>query len=157
MSELTISPAEAHEAAGCIASTLRAWHNRVGFLPRKEAGWRRYTFADLISIRLMVILTSRGMTAAGAASIIRTIADEIEAASQGVSSLITVGKVGPAGEWVAESIDPSISVRSAFDFDDEAPFVLNLRSIATKLFLAICRIRGAEPFSGPILIVKDET
>jgi DNA-binding transcriptional MerR regulator len=142
MDEATITPAEVHEAADCLPSTLRAWHNRVGFLPREGGGWRKYTFADLIAVRLMVILTARGLKAHEAVAIIHKIEPRIKAAAHGAPSQIAVGKVGLSEEWTAEKVDPMANAMTALDFNDEVTIVLNLNLISLKLFDAVRRIRG---------------
>jgi len=142
MEELTVTAAEACDATDCVPSTLRAWHNRVGLLAREGGGWRRYSFADLIAIRLMVILTSRGMKANEAADIVQKITPEIQKAASGGRSKIAIGRMGPEQKLAAEKIDPLASAMTALNFDDEYVQVVDLGSIAVRLHFAIQRIRN---------------
>ena len=128
-----------------MASTLRAWHNRVGFLPRSTGGWRRYNLADVIAIRCMVVLTERGFRAAEAAGLVDSLTEQIKHAAAGHPSKIAIGKFRGSEYWVAEEIDEIASAGIALDFDDEFTIVLNLGEICFRLFDEIRRLRGQPP------------
>lgn len=141
----SISPAEVHAVVGVPASTLRAWHNRVGFLPRHERGWRKYSFLDLLSIRTMKILTDGGIAAQVAADLIQKINHQLNAAVKGLPvDQIAVGKVGLSDEWIIEEIDPKALAGTALDFQNEVIFVLNLRAIMWSMYFALRRARGID-------------
>lgn len=142
--EASITPSEACEAAECLPSTLRAWHNRLGFLPRETAtGWRKYTLSDLIAIRLMVVLTDgNGVAAHEACEIVAKLKDLIDLAARGVPSKILIGRLGPNDEWHAEKMDPLAYAMTALDFDSEHIHLFDLGRVTFRLVGEIQQIRG---------------
>lgn len=114
-------------------STLRAWHNRLGFLPRPESGWREYDLQDLIAIRVVAVLTGVGMAAGEAVEITHVLLPEISAASRGLPRKIAVGRHPGNGTWEATPIDHGSRAETVFDFGGEVSFALNLKTIVHEI------------------------
>lgn len=142
MSEIIITPAEIHEAADCVPSTLRAWHNRVGFLPRSETGWRKYSMADLVSVRLMVILTSVGLKAQDSVQIVHAMIPSItDAVERKAFSRVIVSKTRLTNQWHVRAIG-KFDCAGELGFGGEVAFLLNINNIYYEMDAAIKAIRG---------------
>lgn len=142
-----ITPAQAAWASDCQASTLRAWHNRLGLLSRENDGtWRRYTVAEVLQIRLVVVLTARGIVAADAVEIANNMKELAEESVQGLHSYVGIGKrEGECGYEVLkfpgiEDWGKPYRFTDALAWFDEPVFiVVNLGALATEVWL---RLRG---------------
>lgn len=142
MTDDLLTPAEICELADCTRSALAAWRNRLGFLPRLDEGWQRYTFGDAVAVRLVTILTSHGVTASEAVRIVDTIRGKVNLDGFGDGISVAIGR-DLSGQLTAETfMEPTAT---ALDFDGEIVIVIRLASVTWKLFFDICRLRGISP------------
>jgi len=96
---------------GVAVTTLRSWHQRYGLGPsHHETGQhRRYTTGDLARLEVMRWLTARGLPAAQAARVARSVPSAEEralpalAARGGGGHTIPVGRAGPAARGLARA------------------------------------------------------
>ncbi|TAH67637.1 MAG: hypothetical protein EWM45_06655 [Rhodopseudomonas palustris] len=142
-SERLLTPGEVIELTACRASTLSAWRNRLGFLPREGDGHSRFGFSDLVSVRLMVLLTARGIAAGEAVQIVTAISQAVDLDAHGYGAKIAIGR-GPNGEFIIRPIQWGDS-NAVFDLADDVVLVLSLGPIAWGLYLALRRLRGLPP------------
>lgn len=128
-----IRATEACEITGCIPSTLRDWHGRLGFLPREGRGWREYDLTDLLAVRVMVVLTSSGVAANEAVQLTHSLLHELGSAAKGFARQIAIGRHPEGDEWEAVPIEYKSRAMDVLDFGGDLSFVLNLKSITHSI------------------------
>lgn len=153
MSENTVTAAEVCEAADCKPSTLRAWHNRLHLLSGNGQGWRRYTLEDLLTIRVMVILTTFGLSAVVAVDIAHSIQKEIRLAASGWGHKFAIAR-NSDGSIRVEKIDQFSSAGSALDFEAELTLVIDLHYVTNQMVDRIRNLRGMPPVAQSIVLTK---
>lgn len=142
-------------------STLRAWHSRLGFLPRPDGGWREYDLFDLIAIRVVAVLTALGLSAGEAVQMAHALMPEIKAAGRGFASRIAIGRRPDDGSWEATPFGYGSRMETVFDFAGEVSFVMNLGSITRTVFDRCRELQGLPTMSealaaGKVTIIGSE-
>lgn len=164
----TLTASEVCAAAKCPPSSLRAWQNRNGLLPHlaREGGWRRYSLADVLAVRLVVLLTQRGLSAQDAVNVVNQMRETIELAAHGVPILVGVGST-EGGIFAAQDSDGAVpayefrelkSTSSVWDnigwFYDPIVTVFDLGRITKALWAEIRISRGHASLK--IILPKNE-
>lgn len=147
MVDWNITPAELSAALDCPLSTVRAWHNRVGLLPRDEkGGWRRYSSDEAITIGIVKRLTDRGLTAQTAVEIAHDLHSQHRGIiEEGVNTLVGISKIEIEDEYQWRRLDSGKPIwQELEDHVIEVMIVLNLTPIAITLLMKINRLRGVD-------------
>lgn len=141
MSHRALITSEVCALSGVKPVTLSAWRNRLGFLPRHDDHNCRYSFADLVATRLMVILTDRGIAASDALRIVAAIVEEVDLEQSG-GAKVAIGR-NTNGELMARVFH--WGENTIHDFSDEVLIVVSIGAIAWAMYLGFCQLRGIAP------------
>ncbi|WP_029356240.1 MerR family transcriptional regulator [Bosea sp. 117] len=136
----TYTASEICAAAGCIASTLRAWRNRNHLFGDQPAigGWSRFTLADVIAVRALVLLSQRGFEAQHAVDLINHMGPIFERAAHGGAPLIGIGRKLDSDELEVRGLNKANSVAEELSwFTDPIVLVIDLNAIAFEVAAAL--------------------
>lgn len=141
----TLTASEVIAAAGCPASSLRAWQNRNGLFPHlaKDGGWRRYALSDVIGVRLVVLLTERGFVAQEVVNLVNAMRPNLEKAAQGYSPLIGIGRREDDESLEFRELQGSGTVLDNLGwFVDPVVVAIDLQKITNEVFFAVREMRA---------------
>lgn len=145
MSDTNLTASEVCAAAGCVASTLRAWRNRNGLFSYKSdsQGWTRFDLSEAVGVRVVAELTSRGFAAQEAVDFVNAATDLLRKSVSGTVRFVGVGRAAGSKEIEFRELSPDDRVSSELDwFDDPVLVVLNLHAIAWAVVFAVRTARG---------------
>ena len=150
MKNWNITPAELSAALECPLSTIRAWHNRVGLLPRDEkGGWRRYSAEDAIAVNIVKSLTERGLAADAAVQIAHELHPQLKGIlEEGIDTLVGISKDVLGDEYQCRVLNGEQPVWTEIgSISLEVMIILNLAPIALFLLTNVNKLRGLDPMT----------
>jgi len=147
-----LTASEVCEAAGCPASTLRAWRNRNGLFAGQHAigeGWTRFDLAEAIGVRLVVILSQRGFAAQPAINLVNGMRSLLVLAAQGAAWWVGVGQAedGETLEYRELKTGGTILDNLGW-FRGPVVTAIDLGALADEVFFSVRRQRGLDQAEG---------
>lgn len=137
----TYLPNEVCAVAGCPPSTLRAWRNRNGLFADRAVvvgKWSRFTLADVIAVRTLVLLTSMGFEAQRAVDLVNAMDAEFERAAHGAGRRIGVARQLDSDALEFRPLDNADIVANQLGhFLDPITIVIDLHAIAWGIAAAL--------------------
>ena len=146
-----LTASEVCEAAGCPASTLRAWRNRNGLFAERHAsgeGWTRFDMAEAIGVRLVVILAQRGFAAQPAINLVNSMRPLLVMASQGAAWWVGVGQEDRETLEYRELKTGGTILDNLGWFRGPVVTAIHLGAIADEVFSSVRRQRGLDQAEG---------
>ncbi len=117
--EKNFTTADVVAAAGCSPVTFRAWRNRNGLFPetKNREGWNRFSVADICTVRVVAVLTSKGVAAQFAISTAMEILPQFQLLLYSKWRQNRIGKIrhyAVVGDWRGEEGNEALTPKVFF-------------------------------------------